>query len=72
LDKVKDLTQEVFLSLLHALFEKSYHIFRWKSLRSKLIYEELLEVTNKLDLSDYEKEETEEFLRKIKNWISIS
>ena len=38
-------------------------------MRSKLIYEELLEVTNKLELSDYEKEETEEFLRNIKNWM---
>jgi hypothetical protein len=71
LDKVKDLTKEVFLSLLHALNRK-FFIVKKNSLRSKLIYETLLEVTNKLELSDYEKEETEEQLRGIKSWISIS
>jgi hypothetical protein len=66
LDKVKDLTKEVFLSLLHVLYLDCFNIFRRKSLRSKLTYETLLEVTNKLDLSYNEKEETEELLRKIK------
>jgi hypothetical protein len=41
-------------------------------LRSKLTYEKLLEVTNKLDLSDYEKEETEEQLGRIKATIHLN
>jgi hypothetical protein len=71
LDKVKDLTQEVFLSLLHALYKTSY-IFKRNCLRSQLTYEKLLEVINKLELSDYEKKETEEQLRGIKSKIQLN
>jgi hypothetical protein len=37
------------------------------NLRSKLLYETLLEVTKKLDLSDNEQQEAEEYLKKIKD-----
>ena len=54
LHKISDLTKEVFLSLLFVLYDVRY-LFSKGSLRSKLIYETLLEVTDKLELSDNEK-----------------
>jgi hypothetical protein len=65
LHKISDLTKEAFLSLLYVLYDDRY-LFIKGSLRSKLTYETLLEVTNKLELSDNEKQEAEEYLREIK------
>jgi hypothetical protein len=69
LHKISDLTKEAFLSLLCVLYLKRYSFGR-RSLRSKLFYETLLEVTNKLELSDNEKKEAEEYLNGIKEWVS--
>jgi hypothetical protein len=48
--------------LLYVLYKenKERFIFKSYSLKSKLTYETLLEVANKLELSENEKEEAEE------------
>jgi hypothetical protein len=69
--KISDLTKEAFLSLLYVLYLKRYH-FIGRSLRSKLTYETLLEVTNKLELSDNEKQEAEEYLNGIKKLVNLN
>jgi hypothetical protein len=53
--------------LLYVLYDERRDIFRIFILKSKLVYETLLEVTNKLDLSDNEHQEAEEYLKKIKD-----
>jgi SUMO ligase MMS21 Smc5/6 complex component len=68
LHKITDLTKEVFLSLLYVLCDRR-HYFNTGSLRLKLTYETLLEVTNKLELSDNEKQEAEEYLNAIKERV---
>ena len=67
--KISDLTKEAFLSLLFVLYNKRPR-FKRGNLRSKLTYETLLEVTNKLKLSDNEKQEAEEYLNGIKEWVN--
>jgi hypothetical protein len=70
LHKISDLTKEVFLSLLYVLYESERYYFGRSRLRATLTYETLLEVTYKLELSDNEKQEAEEYLRKIKEKMS--
>ena len=43
-------------------------MFKRRSLITKLTYETLLEIANKLELSENEKEETNEQLNQIKSW----
>ena len=52
---------------MNALYHKSYRFFRSK--RSKLTYKALYKLANKLELSESEKEETNEYLNKIKSML---
>ena len=51
--------------MLYVLYTAIY-LFKKNHLRSELTYETLLEVANKLELSENEKEEAEELPNKIK------
>jgi hypothetical protein len=52
--------------LLYVLYDARRYRFS-SNLRSKNLYETLLEVTKKFDLSDNEQQEAEEYLKKIKD-----
>jgi hypothetical protein len=64
LKKVEDLTKEVFLSLLFVLYCEREN-FKKDSYFSKATFEKLLEVNNKLELSENEKLETQDWLDEI-------
>ena len=59
------LDKDLVISLLHALSFNLY-IFKNKSLRSKLVFDKLVEVTSKLKLSEEEKKERIGYLKLLK------